>query len=96
MPRRPEGFRIWGAGAGYVFTRIEEDGRWVILAGPPDVKLDNRHGDRRPHVHVGGWDSADRRALRADLAFEEAVDEVRGQLLERGRLDAARLVRELR
>ena len=96
MARRPAGFRSWGTTAGYVFSRLEEDGRWVILAGPPDVKLDNKHGDRRPHLHAGGWESTDRRELRADLTMEEAVSAIRVRLTIAGHVDAHELQEALR
>ena len=95
MARRPAGFRTWESTVGYVYSRREQDGRWVILAGPPDVKLDNKHDDRRPHLHADGWDSADRRDLRVDLTMEEAVSAIRGQLSVAGHVDVEHLERDL-
>lgn len=95
MTRRPSGFRRWGAEIGYVFSRREDNGRWVILAGPPDIKIDNKHADGSPHMHVGGWESDDRRHLRADLGLDEAVDAIRAQLAARGTIDTETLAREL-
>lgn len=95
MTRRPAGFRRWDVAIGFVFTRLEANGRWVILAGPPDVKLDNKHTDGIPHMHIGGWESMDRRNLRPDLSLREAVDAIRAQLSERAAIDAEKLAREL-
>lgn len=67
----------------------------VILAGDPDVKIDNKHMDRRPHIHVGGWQSDDRRSLRGDLTVDEASQAIRAQLSDQGRLDVDDLIEEL-
>lgn len=93
--RKPRGFTTWPVPAGALYGRREADGRWVILAGEPDVKLDNWHGDRRPHLHVRGWDSTVRRDLRTDLTIEEAVAAVARQLAEQGYLDPRRLLEDL-
>jgi hypothetical protein len=80
---------------GILLVRQEEDGRWVILAGAPDVKIDNKHMDRRPHMHVGSWDAEDRQALRQDLTATEAASAIRHQLGTIGYLDLDALKEEL-
>ena len=78
MVRKPAGFQQWKLNGGVVRLHVREDGTRVILVAPPDLKLDNAHMDRRPHVHVGGWDSEDRRPLRPDLGAQEAREVWRG------------------
>jgi len=93
--RKPRGFSAPKVPFGVLFVKTEDDGGWVILAGEPDVKIDNKHMDRRPHIHVGGWLSDDRRPLRFDLTVAEAARAIRSQLSNRGRLDVADLIEEL-
>lgn len=95
MVRKPPGFQQWKLNGGMVRLQVREDGTWVILAHPPDLKLDNAHMDRRPHVHVGGWDSDDRRALRPDLEPHEARETLARLLNEDGYVDVKRLLEEL-
>lgn len=86
-PRKPPGFQAGNVPVGILLVRQEEDGRWVILAGAPDVKLDNKHMDRRPHMHIGSWDAEDPHALRQDLTATEAASAIRHQLASAGYLD---------
>ena len=94
--RRSAGFRHdFESKAGFVYSALENDGRWVILAGWPDVKIDNKHGDKRPHLHADGIDGEDRRNLRKALRREEAVATIRAQLEKDGKIDPDELEREL-
>jgi hypothetical protein len=93
--RKPRGFRAGNVPVGVLFVREEDDGKWVILAGEPEVKLDNKHRDGRPHMHVGAWDSEDRRELRADLTAKEAREAIARQLAEKGYLDPGALEEDL-
>ncbi len=93
--RKPPGFQDWDVPIGILLVRHEEDGRWTILAAEPDIKLDNKHMDRRPHVHVGGWNSDDRRLLRHDLTASEAAQAIRRHLSATGKIDVALLEAEL-
>lgn len=71
--------------------KVDEDGRWVILAGDPPIKIDNKHDDRVPHMHVGGFESDDRRTLRPDLTPKEVAEAIREQLEETGYIDTKKL-----
>ncbi len=93
--RKPPGFQAWNVPVGILLVRHEEDGRWVILAGAPDVKIDNKHRGRRPHMHIGSWDAEDRHLLREDLTATEAAAAIRHQLATAGYLDLDELREEL-
>lgn len=80
--------------AGALYVRVQGS-RWVILAGDPEVKMDNMHADGRPHLHLGGWDSPDRQDLRPGLTARKAADAVAAQLLAKGYLDPRSLVEVL-
>lgn len=94
--RKPWGFQALNVPVGVLFVREEEDGRWVVLAGEPDVKIDNKHLDGRPHMHVGSWQSTNRRPLRRDLTAREAAETISRQLTETGRIDTEALEEALR
>jgi hypothetical protein len=93
--RKPQGFQEWKVPVGTLFVREDENGQWVILASEPDVKIDNKHRDGRPHMHVGNWDSTDRRDLRASLSMAEAASAIHRQLKKNGYLDLDALEVEL-
>lgn len=93
--RKPMGFQEWKVPVGILFVREEEDGRWVILAGEPDIKIDNKHLDGKPLMHLGSWDSDDRRNLRANLTAAEAALAIRRQLTQYGYLEPEALEDEL-
>lgn len=93
--RRPPGFREWKFRGGFLRVQERDDGSWVILATPPDIKLDNDHADHRPHLHPDGWESRDRRALRASLKPEEAREAITRHLARQGSFDVAALTEEL-
>jgi hypothetical protein len=93
--RKPRGFRRWTVRVGDLLVSTRPDGSWIILACEPEVKIDNRHRDGRPHLHVGGWDSEDRRPLQLDLTLSEAARAVARQLEEKGSIDARTLEEEL-
>ncbi len=95
--RKPPRFRAPRTGSrhGILLVREGDDGTWVVLASPPDVKVDNRHRDRRPHIHTDGWQGNDRRDLRADLTLEEVVLAIRRRLEATGWIDVEALRREL-
>lgn len=95
-PREPRGFRNWDVPIGVLYLRKEADGRWIILAADPAIKIDNDHTDRIPHVHVDGWTGDDRRDLRPTLDPEEAARTIRSHLSEQGFIDLDRLLEELR
>lgn len=80
---------------GMLDVKIDEDGGWVILAGYPAIKIDNKHDDRLPHMHVGGFNSDDRRSLRHDLTPGEAADAIRAHLERNGFIDTKELEEEL-
>lgn len=94
--RKPRGFTNWDVPVGVLYLRKEEDGRWVILAGDPEIKIDNDHPDRIPHMHIGGWNSDDRRDLRPTLTPEQAVQAIVRHLEEDGFIRVKRLLEELR
>lgn len=94
--RPPAGFRAWDVPVGVVFVREDDRGGWVVLAGDPMVKLDNKHRGGRPHMHVGSWESEDRRDLRSDLTADEAAAAIVGQLEAKGHIDPDALEAELR
>jgi hypothetical protein len=86
--RRPAGFRAdFRASWGFIYSAEDEDGAWVVLAGWPDVKIDNKHRDGRPHLHADGIEGNDRRDLRMKLTRAAAVRAVRKQLETTGRID---------
>lgn len=91
-PRVPE----LGVPVGALFVRREEDGRWVILAADPTIKIDNHHDDRIPHLHADGWTGDDRRDLPPMLGPDEAAEAIRRHLVERGYIDVEDLLEELR
>jgi hypothetical protein len=93
--RKPRGFTSWSVPTGDLYSRWDDDGGWVVLAAEPDVKIDNRHRDGRPHLHLGGWDSPVRRDLRPDLTLQEAVAAIVRHLSESGSIDVPRLQEEL-
>ncbi len=93
--RKPRGFRAWNVPVGILFVREEDDGGWVVLAGEPDVKIDNKHLDGTPHMHIGDWDSKKRQTLRKDLTATEAAATIARQLSENGFLDPDGLKEEL-
>lgn len=90
-PRKPRGFDRWDVPVGVLYLRVREDGRWVLLAADPQIKIDDDHDDRIPHLHVGGWNSEDRRRLRPDLGPGEAAEAVRTQLRSKGYIDVEEL-----
>lgn len=94
--RKPRGFRNWNVPVGVLLVRREEDGRWVILAADPEIKIDNHHDNRIPHLHIDGWNTEDRRDLRATLTPEAAADAIRHHLSTLGYIDVDRLLEELR
>lgn len=94
--RKPRGFASWDVPVGVLHLRLEEDGRWVLLAADPEIKIDNDHDDRIPHLHVGGWNSEDRRDLRPTLGPREAAGAVRSQLRRKGYIDVDELLEALR
>jgi len=85
--RKPRGFHPWAVPIGVLFVSEEEEGRWVVLAGDPAVKIDNKHLNGRPHMHAGDWNSCDRRLLREDLTVDEAADTIRHLLETKGHID---------
>ena len=89
--RKQAGFQAWKVPVGILLVREEEDGRWVVLAGDPHVKIDNKHLDGRPHMHVGSWESQDRRALRPGVTVGDVASAIRSQLAETGRVDVEAL-----
>lgn len=93
--RKPRGFVPWAVRHGDLFVTMRANGRWVILAGDPPIKVDNEHRDGRPHVHVGGWDSEDRRPLRDELDVIEAARVIQNHLNENGYIDIERLLESL-
>lgn len=94
--RPPAGFQAWDVPVGIVLVREDDGGGWVVLAGYPMVKMDNRHRDGRPHLHVGGWNSDDRRDLRPTLTADEAAAAVVDQLEATGHVDPEALEEALR
>ncbi len=94
--RKPRGFTNWDVPVGVLYLRKEEDGRWIILAADPEIKIDNDHSDRIPHIHVDGWNSDDRRDLRPTLGPDEAAQAILRHLEEHGYIDVKRLLEELR
>lgn len=95
-PRKPRGFANWTVPVGVLYVRKAAGGRWIILAADPEIKIDNDHDDRIPHLHVAGWNSDDRRDLRATLTPEEAARAIRHHLQQRGYIDVPSLLEELR
>lgn len=95
MARKPRGFDRRRARVGRLYVRRDPDGGWVVLASPPDVKIDNKHRDRRPHLHPEGWISGARIELREDLTLDEVIVAIRQQLMGHVRLDPAKLVEDL-
>lgn len=93
--RKPRGFQVWNVPVGILFVREEDDGKWVVLAGEPEVKIDNKHRDGKPHMHVGGWNSEDRRGLRPTLTAGDAAEAIARLLAEKGHLDPRSLEEEL-
>ncbi|MCA1812599.1 MAG: hypothetical protein LC624_01455 [Halobacteriales archaeon] len=93
--RKVRGFARLDVAGGVIMYRSDTDGTWVVLASHPDVKVDNKHMDRRPHIHVGGWASADRRALRAGLGAGHVVAAIARHLEQQGYIDVMRLAEEL-
>ena len=93
--RKLRGFRAWDVPVGLLFLREEDDGSWVLLAGEPDIKIDNKHRDGQPHMHVNGWDSEDRCELRRDLTLADAVEAIARHLNKDGHINVKRLLEEL-
>lgn len=94
--RKPRGFTNWDTPIGVLYLRRRQDGRWVILAADPEIKIDNDHPDRIPHLHVGGWESGDRRDLRPPLGPKQAAEAIVGHLERQGVIDVEGLLEELR
>ncbi|MHB8587171.1 MAG: hypothetical protein ACYDDF_15195 [Thermoplasmatota archaeon] len=80
---------------GFIWVRTTSTGRWVIMAGYPETKIDNTHRDALPHLHDGGLESAKRRPLRPDLTQQEAIRAIVTQLTQAGSIDIDTLVEEL-
>jgi len=90
MVRPPAGFVSLDVPTGEIHYKEDANG-WVVLAGDPDVKFDNKHRDRRPHMHVGGWNSETRVDLRPDLELHEVLRVLKQELAGRGWLDVSSL-----
>jgi hypothetical protein len=93
--KKIRGFGRLDVAGGVIMHRTDMDGTWVVLASPPDVKADNKHMDRQPHLHVGGWESRDRRPLRADVDASAVVRAMARQLEQHGFIDVQQLLEEL-
>lgn len=93
--RKPRGFQRARVPFGLLVYKEEEGGRWVLLAGEPEIKIDNKHRDGRPHMHAHGRDSKERRDLREDPSLAEAVEVVARQLNEKGHIDVTGPTEEL-
>lgn len=96
MPRKPSGFIRVAVPVGVLFLRTVGIAHWVILAADPEIKIDNAHDDRIPHMHLNGWNSEDRRDLRPTLSPDEAVRMIRIHLETQGYIDTDQLLEDLR
>jgi hypothetical protein len=93
--RKPPGFTRRRIAAIEALVRTRDDGAWVVLLSPPDIKVDNVHRDRRPHMHPGGWTDPATWPLREGIGPDDVVDAAAACLAERGRLAPADLRRRL-